>query len=208
MTMNGHGDMLYGADKKMRMHLEMLMAIPGMPEPMKMVVDSVNDGENIWTEIEHPMMGKQVIKVSTADAQRKATNSGLMNSLGTTDSDPLAQIGKLRLMFDLQEASDQDGTVVLKGPLKEAARAELGPAAAMFGEGSELELHLDRESGIPTLVTMGQPGTPILTMRTKNFEFLSQQEIGADAFAYTVPEGVNVVEPLVQKSPAPATGGR
>ncbi len=208
MTMNGHGEMLYGANRQMRMHLVMSMAIPGMPEPMEMVVDSVNDGEHTWTEIEHPMMGKQVIKVSAADAQRSSAKSGLMNGLGTTNSDPLSQIGKLREMFDLLESGGADGLVVLKGPMKEEARDELGPAAALFGDGSELELHLNRDTGFPTLVTLGQPGTPVLTMRTTNLEFLSQKEIDADAFAYTVPEGVNVVEPLAEKSPAPAAGGR
>ena len=61
------GDMLFASPERMRTRIDMTMAMDMLPEPMKMSMLMVHDGETIWTEMDNPMVGgKQVMKLSAA----------------------------------------------------------------------------------------------------------------------------------------------
>ena len=189
------GDMLFASPERMRTRIDMTMAMDMLPEPMKMSMLMVHDGETIWTEMDNPMVGgKQVMKLSAAAAKEIQAKAGLGSGFSSDQIDPAAQAKMLSQMMDLTVSEIAGGSVRLEGAINEEFVAKMGQMAEAFGTDGlgRVVITLDEKTGAMRQMTMGDPEAPALSMVYEDMKLIPKAELPADAFRYTPPEGVPV----------------
>lgn len=190
------GDILYAGAEQVRANIDMKMAMELLPEPMKMSMKMVHDGEFIWTEMENPMAGgTQVMKMSAEAAREMQANSGLGSGINSDQLDPASQAKMLSEMMELEVASIADGIVRLEGALTDEVKAQLGDGAQLLSGEEDLGrvvLILDEKTGAMRRMTMGDPVKPFITMNYEDMKLIPKGDLPADAFTYVPPEGVTV----------------
>lgn len=190
------GRIIYGDAEHMRVNMEVTMAgMPGMPQgeeaaEMTMKMLSVTDGETTWSEIEMPMMGKQVTKLALEDAKAFAGQPNM--GANPTGFDPVQQLEAMAEALDFEVLKVADGEVHLKATVTPEARGQLGQLGMVPGT-ETFHLVLDTDSGTPKSITIGGD-KPILDMTFGPFEFISDDSIPEGTFTYTVPEGTQVMD--------------
>jgi hypothetical protein len=188
--------MLYQDQTHMRMTMAVTIALPGADAPMEMKMLTVSDGEHIWTEMDNPMMGKQVIKIALADVEAAASAAGMAGLLGG-GSDPISSLRKLQEVMTFEVVDATGDPVVLEGTPNEAMREQLADAPEGLREG-KLRLAIERESGSPRWMTLGSAESPAMKMTFDSLRSLAPSDLPGDSFSYAPPAGVEVMEPMAQ----------
>lgn len=189
------GDILYAGADRMRTNIDMEMSMDLLPEPMKMSMTMVHDGEFIWTEMDNPMAGgKQVMKMSAEAAKDMQAQAGFGGGFSSEQLDPAAQAKMLAEMMDLAVTSIEGGTVRLEGAMTEEFKEKMGAGAAIFGENGmgKVILTLDEKTGAMRKMVMGDVANPLITMNYEDMKLIPAGDLPADAFSYTPPDGVQV----------------
>ena len=195
LAVTASGDILFAAADRMKTNIDMEMSMDLLPEPMKMSMKMVHDGEYIWTEMDNPMAGgKQVMKMSAEAAQDMQAQAGFGGGMSSEQLDPAAQARMLAEMMDLAVTSIEGGTVRLEGEMTEEFKEKMGAGAQVFGEEGlgRVVLTLDEKTGAMRTMTMGSGEKPFLTMNYEDMKLIPANDLPADAFDYTPPEGVQV----------------
>jgi outer membrane lipoprotein-sorting protein len=190
ITIEMDGDITQGGERHQRMTMKGAMKMPGMETPMEMNILAVSDGDTVWTEIHHPMMGKQVMKIGIDAAAELSQTSGFTG----TGVDPIGQIRQMTEAFDLDVAGQADGVVTLVATMTEETREKLGSAMPALGDDMQLELMLDEKTGFPSGMKLGGEGAPLVSMTFSDFERLDPEGMDKDLFVYTPPEGATVTD--------------
>ncbi len=193
MSMEGSGDMTYSDATHMMLNVDMSMKMPGSDQGMNMKMKTIADGTNTWTEMDNPMMGKQVMKMDIAKAQAMAEEQGMSSNPGQS---PLEQIKQLQEYFDFKVAGKSDGKVRLEGVVKADAPAQIQEAGPM-AEG--LVIMLDEKTSMLDAFEMGPVGAPVMVMSMSNYKKLSASDVPASMFTYEPPAGVTVIDPLAMQ---------
>lgn len=190
MNAKATGNILYRDQTHMRMSLDIAMMIPNMPQEMRMAMLMVFDGEVMWSEVDNPMAGKQVIKMGISELESAAQRGGFGSFM--SNRDPISQLRALQEMTEFSKVEVADGLVTLEGAFSPEALEKMGPgAASMMGA---LRLVLDADTALPKSVVLGTSEAPTMTIDYTKIAFLDESELEADAFVYAPPEGVPVME--------------
>lgn len=187
MQMKGAGKIFVSGGKQQRM--EQTMEGPGMPSGIKITI--VNDGETVWMLQAMPGMGNMVMKGSVAEYEKMQKSGGGLS--GGTSMDPMSKIKELTksVTFDtLEETVADDATVwAVSGdldPAKMPAQMKQLPGV------KRMRLLFSKENDWPVGESfLNVKGEPVVTTRTKNFNF--EPKFEESTFKFTPPEGAQVM---------------
>ncbi len=193
LSMNGTGKMTWADETHMRLDVDMSMKMPGTDQSMQMSMKTVADGTNTWTEMDNPMMGKQVMKMDIAKAQEMAESQGMSSNPGQS---PFEQIRTLQQYFDFKVTDTSGGKVRLEGTMNDTAPPQMKEAGPMI-EG--LVLILDGSTSMLEKFEMGPIGEPAMVMELSDYTKLKPSDVPASMFSYLPPAGVTIVDPLAMQ---------
>lgn len=178
------GDILIKDRSHQRVSIRIEMA--GQGGNMQMGMLTVSDGTHTWTEVSSPM-GKQVIKISLEEAKKRvAQGMGLGPGMGSMD--PLAMTEQLSKTMDFELVGVVDGKATLQAKITEEDRAAFAGMQV-----DTITIVLDEKTGFPIRIEIGG-AQPFLTMNLNNMKFVKESDLPDDAFSYTPPEGVPVMD--------------
>lgn len=183
VAVDGTGDILWADQMHSEMTMAMNMTMPGTNAPMAMAIKTVADGTIIWTEIENPMMGTQVMQVPVADAQAQAAQQGMGASFG---QNPLEQLKTMQKHFDFEVEGIADGKVTLSGDMREGAAPVFGSAGV---DVDRMVIVLDESTGNLDHMTLGTADAPLMTLRVRDYQRVEADDVPPSRFQYTPPEG-------------------
>lgn len=189
MSMDGSGSMTYRDETHMVMNMELNMKMPGSDQGMAMSVRTISDGTTSWTEMDNPMMGKQVIKMDIAKA-KEMSNQGLSANAG---SSPIEQLRTLQEYYDFTVAGNSGGNVTLTGNMKADAPDSIKQGGPMV---QTMTVVMEEGSGRLQRFELGPAGEPAMVMTMNDYQKLSTSDVPDSMFAYTPPAGVTVIDPL------------
>jgi len=177
----------YRLDSKMKMSGD---ALPGGEGGMEMKLLSIADGTTLWNQIENPMMGQQVMKLSLdflkKHGQEIAGASG--GGMGLGGGNPFNQVGGYAKMVDFSKVEEAGDSVKLQGSLSKDALAKNPQMEAQGITG--VVLTLDKKTSYPLKVELQGADGPVISMVFSNYLF--PKELDITQFNYTVPEGAMV----------------
>ncbi|MFQ5748903.1 MAG: outer membrane lipoprotein carrier protein LolA [Planctomycetota bacterium] len=189
VDMNGHltfaDEGHYRLDSKLKMSGD---ALPG-EGGMEMTLLSVADGTTLWNQIENPMMGQQVMKLSLDFLKKhgmkiRSSNSGM----GLGGGNPFNQVGDYAKMVDFSKVVEAGDSVKLKGSLSKDALAKNPQMEAQGITG--VVLTLDKKTSYPLKVELQSADGPVISMAFSNYLF--PKELDITKFTYQAPEGAMV----------------
>ena len=190
MSMDGSGSMTYRDETHMVMDMELNMKMPGTDQGMSMNVRTVSDGTTSWTEMDNPMMDKQVMKMDLAKAKEMASQQGVTANAG---SSPIEQLRTLQQYYDFAVAGKSGGNVTLTGTMKADAPASIRQGGPMV---ESMTLVMSESSGRLQRFELGPAGEPAMVMTMNEYRELSSSDVPDSMFSYTPPAGVTVIDPL------------
>ena len=189
MSMDGTGSMTYRDETHMVMNMELNMTMPGTDQGMAMNVRTVSDGTTSWTEMDNPMMGKQVIKMDIARA-KEMSGQGVNANAG---SSPIEQLRTLQAYYDFTVAGKSGGSVTLAGTIKDDAPASIKQGGPMV---ETMTVVLNESNGQLQRFELGPAGDPAMVMTMNDYRVLSASDVPDSMFDYAPPAGVTVIDPL------------
>ncbi len=193
MTMNMimSGVMTYADQKHYNMHMDMTVNIPQQGE-FKTSVLSVSDGTTVWTEVDNPMTGKQVMKLAVEKAEEFAEQRVGLSSMGS-GMDPAKMVEAMEKMVDIQFDGIKDGKVSLFANMTKDSMAMMGQTtdAEKFGK---FTIVLDEKNIFPMEMVIYMEEDPFMNMKFYNLNFVKKADLDQSLFNYTPPEGVSVMD--------------
>lgn len=195
MSMDGTGKMTYRDETHMVMDMELTMKMPGTDQGMSMNVRTISDGTTSWTEMDNPMMGKQVMKMDLAKAKEMAAQQGASANSG---SSPIEQLRTLQQYYDFTVAGKSGGNVTLNGTMKADAPESIRQGGPMV---ETMSVVMNESSGRLQSFTLGPAGEPAMVMTMNDYRALSASDVPDSMFSYTPPAGVTVIDPLAMNQP-------
>lgn len=203
---SAHGKLLLKDRKHQRVEMKMSMEGAGAPGGQAMTINllSVSDGKDAWTEMSMGT-GTQVIKFALEDIEKISAAGGM--GLGMSAMDPISQVEQLTKTMDIDLVSVAGGEVTLSAKMTDEAKSAMASSPVPLG--AELTLVLDEKTGLPIRVTMGGD-QPTMKLETTHYDFVKESELPGDAFSYTPPEGVQVLDgkQLMGMMQKPQSGGK
>lgn len=189
MSMDGSGSMTFRDETHMVMSMELNMKMPGSDQGMAMNVRTISDGTTSWTEMDNPMMGKQVLKMDIAKA-KEMSQQGMSANAG---SSPIEQLRTFQQYYDFTVAGKTGGNVTLTGTLKPDAPDSIKQGGAMV---ENMTVVMEESTGRLQRFELGPAGEPAMVMTMNDYKKLSASDVPDSMFAYTPPAGVTVIDPL------------
>lgn len=187
MDNTGHIMMLDAQHMRATMNMKLTMA---PMDPMDMTLKMVSDGQTLWIESDNPMMGKQVMKADIKHME-KLQQSGM----GMGPGSGMNQLEQVRDLFENYyhnfKVVEADGKVEITGDISQEI-LESQDYAEM--ELKHFRMVLDAKTGFPLETAMNDGTKDVVLIGMSNLKFLKKEDIPEDAFAYTPPEGVNVMD--------------
>ncbi|MBL8693622.1 MAG: DUF2092 domain-containing protein [Planctomycetes bacterium] len=186
MQLKGTGKVFVSGGKQQRM--EQTMEGPGIPSGMRITI--VNDGETVWILQPAPGVGNVVMKGTPADYEKMQKSGGMG---GGTTMDPMSRIKEMTksVAFDtIEETVADDATVwAISGdfdPAKMPAQMKQIPGV------KRMRLLFSKENDwLVGETILNTKGEPVVTTRTKNFNF--EPKFEESTFKFTPPEGAQVM---------------
>ncbi len=183
VVVDGTGDMTWSDATHSEMTMAMNMNMPGSNAPMAMKLKTVADGTTIWTEIDNPFMGTQVMKIPVEHAKTMAADHGMGATFG---QNPLEQLQAMQSYFDFVVTGVENGLVTLSGTL----RGDAPPGFANVGNAVDhMEIVLNETTTELSRMTVGTAEVPLVTLTVSDYQRLKTDDVPATRFQYTPPEG-------------------
>jgi outer membrane lipoprotein-sorting protein len=197
LNANVTGELIHADPMHYVNSLEMQMVMPGMgSEPMAMTSRQIADGETMWAETHLAAMGMtQIGKISLAELEAlMAEQSGLELSESALYMDPMSQLKSILDAFDVSILEITGGEVRLS--LVPTAETMKGLAEEMDGKDLDIRgtLILREEDAVPVSAKIMLDPQSRIEMSFENFSLLVRDDIPAETFLYTPPEGAQVVD--------------
>ncbi len=190
VDMGGH--LTFADEKHYRLDSKLKMTgdtLPGGEGGMEMTLLSVADGTTLWNQIENPMMGQQVMKLSLDFLKKHGKKIRSANSgMGLGGGNPFNQVGDYAKMVDFSKVVEAGDSVKLQGFLSKDALAKNPQMEAQGITG--VVLTLDKKTNYPLKVELQGADGPVISMAFSNYLF--PRELDVAQFAYKVPEGAMV----------------
>ncbi len=189
LNMEMNGSLTQDGPGRQKTDITMKMTgMPGMDAPVEMKTVLVSDGETLWMEMAHPMMGQRVMKIGLDQIEELSGDSAKIFGGDPLSMDPVNQVRKLAEALDLDVGSIADGKVTLTAEMTEEAVAAAG--GSLPPGLSRLTLILDEKTAMPTQVRVGGDGEGGMTMNFSGMRYLEKKP----SFEYQPPEGVEVMD--------------
>lgn len=195
MSMTGNGTMLKLDATHLTGSVEMTMSgIPGMGD-MSMKMKMVADGTHYWMDMDNPMSGRMVGKMTLEQFQQMQESGQAGMGGGPQPFDPMDQVKELQRLFDLSVDGVSDGRVTLRGLLNQEALGEISQGQQFDAMGvNAMVMVLDEETALPQEMRIETAAGPLMTMRFENVKVMDPAAVDKDKFNFTPPEGVQVMD--------------
>jgi len=185
------GSLNHASATRFHAAFEMDMTMGGVAMVMK--TTTVADGENLWIEVDSPMMGgKTVLHGSTDDLKKlDSASDANMGGLGSLGQDPIEHITAMIGELDITLEGVEDGRVTLRADVTDENRSGLGDLGKLGNGLQYITLVLDEKKAMPLRLEIGGE-QPLLTMNFTDYEFFGAGQVIDSDYAYTPPDGVPV----------------
>lgn len=196
MKGSGHWVTAGATHAKGGLTMEIDAAAMGMDEPLVMEMLMVSDGETLWTEMNSPMTGRQVMKLSLAQARDLQKKQGaqlglpMMGPQGA-GMDFQGSLKQLAEFADFQVESEEGGRVKLVGLLTAKGEQVFAQAG---GDADRIVVELDAQTAFPLQMTFGTATSQFMRIGFTSVKFLEKEKLDMGQFRYAPPEGVTVVD--------------
>lgn len=192
MEITGTGNQKATKDGKMRM--DMTMEMPMGQGTMKQLV--INDGKNVWTIMDMPGMGAQIVKATVEESKEAAKKQGGGMMGGSSNGDAESTIADLQKQFEF-DTVEEDVTIegkpfwAVSGEIRKDALKGAGAQNPMMSMMKRARVLFSKEHDVFTGMEMlNAGGQKIMTMMMKNMNL--EPKFADDTFVYTPPAGAKV----------------